>query len=86
MNDSHTTTSSSRFISLRDQKQQSNRILDNVSHVEVTYFLLIGWAQASVQLPALFPGIPYGEALPLAEYSLLQEVHTQLPNGFPGNR
>lgn len=47
---------------------------------------MIGRAEASVQLPALFPSIPYGEVLPLAENSLLQEVHSQLPNGFPGNR
>lgn len=49
-------------------------------------FLLIGRAEAAVQLPALFPSVPYGEALPLAEDSLLQKRHSLVPNGFPGNR
>lgn len=60
--------------------------LVGVTASSVTHLLLIGWVEVSVQLSALFPGIPYGEALPLAENSLLQEVHSQLPNGFPGNK
>lgn len=49
-------------------------------------FLLIGWAKRSVQLSALFTSVPYGEALPLAKNSLLQEVYSQLPNSLSVNR
>lgn len=79
----HTTQLLPPVLSTEGPKIGNKYILVTLSHVEVMYLLLIGRAQAAVQLSTLFPSIPDGEALPLAKYSLLQEVHSQLPNGFP---
>lgn len=51
-----------------------------------SYLLLIGGCQAAVQLPSLFPSIPYGEGIPMYEHSLLQKGHSEVPDGFPADK
>ncbi len=52
----------------------------------IRYLLLIGGAQAAVESAALLPSVPDGERFPLAEHSLLQEVHAETPDGLSGSR
>lgn len=67
---------------LKKKKKKSINDSASVPH----HLLLIDQAQASVELPPLFPGIPDGEAFPLAENSLLQKVNAQLPDSLPDCR